>query len=99
VVPRTRFAPVKTTSDLFVLRSDAYTIKEDATVSAVVAPVSLKLLRHTFICFPAHVHVCVCFHLWFGVGDPFEPGLGLGNCQYCGGTCESLVPLPLRCPW
>jgi hypothetical protein len=40
VVPRTRFAPVKTTSDLFVLRSDAYTIKEDATVSAVVAPVS-----------------------------------------------------------
>ena len=29
VVPRTRFAPVKTTSDLFLLRSDAYTITED----------------------------------------------------------------------
>jgi UDP-N-acetylglucosamine pyrophosphorylase len=29
VVPRTRFAPVKTTSDLFALRSDAYEITED----------------------------------------------------------------------
>jgi UDP-N-acetylglucosamine pyrophosphorylase len=29
VVPRTRFAPVKTTSDLLVLRSDAYEITED----------------------------------------------------------------------
>jgi hypothetical protein len=31
-VPRTRFAPVKTCADLFVLRSDAYVITEDATV-------------------------------------------------------------------
>jgi len=29
LVPRTRFAPVKTTSDLLVLRSDAYTMTED----------------------------------------------------------------------
>jgi UDP-N-acetylglucosamine pyrophosphorylase len=29
VVPRTRFAPVKTTSDLFALRSDAYGITDD----------------------------------------------------------------------
>jgi len=29
VVPRTRFAPVKTTSDLFALRSDAYQVTED----------------------------------------------------------------------
>jgi len=29
MVPRTRFAPVKTTSDLLVLRSDAYTVTED----------------------------------------------------------------------
>jgi UDP-N-acetylglucosamine pyrophosphorylase len=29
VVPRARFVPVKTTSDLFVLRSDAYRITED----------------------------------------------------------------------
>ncbi|PNW84329.1 hypothetical protein CHLRE_04g229700v5 [Chlamydomonas reinhardtii] len=36
VVPRSRFAPVKTCSDLFVLRSDAYVIAEDSTVA--VAP-------------------------------------------------------------
>ncbi|HJS95371.1 MAG TPA: UTP--glucose-1-phosphate uridylyltransferase [Solirubrobacteraceae bacterium] len=35
-VPRTRFAPVKTTDDLLVLRSDAYTLSED---DMVVAPV------------------------------------------------------------
>jgi len=29
VVPRTRFAPVKTTSDLLALRSDAYSVTED----------------------------------------------------------------------
>jgi UTP--glucose-1-phosphate uridylyltransferase len=28
-VPRTRFAPVKTTDDLLVLRSDAYTLDDD----------------------------------------------------------------------
>lgn len=27
VVPRSRFAPVKTTNDLFVLRSDAYEVR------------------------------------------------------------------------
>src|SRR5215210_25435 len=31
-VPRTRFAPVKTTNDLLALRSDAYTLSEDARV-------------------------------------------------------------------
>ena len=36
LVPRTRFAPVKTTDDLLVLRSDAYTLSED---DMVVAPV------------------------------------------------------------
>jgi UTP--glucose-1-phosphate uridylyltransferase len=30
VVPRSRFAPVKTTSDLFAVRSDAYCLTEDA---------------------------------------------------------------------
>jgi hypothetical protein len=29
VVPRTRFAPVKTTADLFALRSDAYRVTDD----------------------------------------------------------------------
>ncbi len=35
-VPRTRFAPVKTTDDLLVLRSDVYTLDEE---DMVVAPV------------------------------------------------------------
>jgi UTP--glucose-1-phosphate uridylyltransferase len=33
LVPRTRFAPVKTTDDLLVLRSDAYTIDDDGHVA------------------------------------------------------------------
>jgi UTP--glucose-1-phosphate uridylyltransferase len=32
-VPRTRFAPVKTTDDLLVLRSDVYTLSEDMVVA------------------------------------------------------------------
>lgn len=44
VVPRSRFAPVKTTSDLFVLRSDVYTITPAATVEATVAAVPLVKL-------------------------------------------------------
>lgn len=39
VVPRTRFAPVKTTCDLFVLRSDVFTITPAATVEATVPKV------------------------------------------------------------
>ena len=38
VVPRTRCAPVKTTSDLFVLRSDAYRVTEGSTVEPTVSP-------------------------------------------------------------
>jgi UTP--glucose-1-phosphate uridylyltransferase len=40
VVPRSRFAPVKTCGDLLLLRSDCYRLAEDATVEATVAPVS-----------------------------------------------------------
>jgi UTP--glucose-1-phosphate uridylyltransferase len=36
LVPRTRFAPVKTTDDLLVLRSDVYTLSED---DMIVAPI------------------------------------------------------------
>jgi UTP--glucose-1-phosphate uridylyltransferase len=32
VVPRRRFAPVKTTSDLLVLRSDAYVLTDDSLI-------------------------------------------------------------------
>jgi UTP--glucose-1-phosphate uridylyltransferase len=34
-VPRTRFAPVKTTDDLLVLRSDVYTLSEDMLVEPI----------------------------------------------------------------
>ncbi|WP_033367832.1 UTP--glucose-1-phosphate uridylyltransferase [Rubritalea marina] len=34
-VPRSRFAPVKTTADLFALRSDAYTTTEDGRVALI----------------------------------------------------------------
>jgi UTP--glucose-1-phosphate uridylyltransferase len=36
-VPRTRFAPVKTTDDLVLLRSDAYAVSEDMFVEPVAA--------------------------------------------------------------
>ena len=35
LVPRTRFAPVKTTDDLLVLRSDVYTLSEDMAVQPI----------------------------------------------------------------
>ncbi|HLI60355.1 MAG TPA: UTP--glucose-1-phosphate uridylyltransferase [Solirubrobacteraceae bacterium] len=35
LVPRTRFAPVKTTDDLLVLRSDAYTLSEEMAVEPI----------------------------------------------------------------
>lgn len=35
VVPRTRFAPVKTTADLLALRSDAYTVTDDQRLELV----------------------------------------------------------------
>lgn len=40
MVPRSRFAPVKTCGDLLLLRSDCYMIAEDATVQAAVQKVS-----------------------------------------------------------
>jgi UTP--glucose-1-phosphate uridylyltransferase len=35
LVPRTRFAPVKTTDDLLVLRSDVYTLQDDMSVQPI----------------------------------------------------------------
>jgi UTP--glucose-1-phosphate uridylyltransferase len=35
LVPRTRFAPVKTTDDLLVLRSDVYSVSEDMVVAPI----------------------------------------------------------------
>lgn len=39
VVPRSRFAPVKTCNDLFVLRSDAYNVTPESTVVLAVPEV------------------------------------------------------------
>jgi len=38
VVPRERFAPVKTTNDLFLLRSDAYVVDASSVVVPAVKP-------------------------------------------------------------
>ena len=35
LVPRTRFAPVKTTDDLLVLRSDVYSVSDDMVVAPI----------------------------------------------------------------
>jgi hypothetical protein len=48
VVPRERFAPVKTCSDLLVLRSDAYTLTEDWTVEPTKTPVPLVKLDDSY---------------------------------------------------
>ncbi|MEL6105118.1 MAG: UTP--glucose-1-phosphate uridylyltransferase [Planctomycetota bacterium] len=46
-VPRTRFAPVKTTGDLLAVRSDAYEVREDASVGLIAerngVPPTVKL--------------------------------------------------------
>ena len=43
-VPRTRFAPVKTTDDLLALRSDAYRLTDDARVELVPDQVPIVTL-------------------------------------------------------
>jgi len=47
-VPRTRFAPVKATSDLLVLRSDAYSLSEDARLVPVADPLPLVSLSDDY---------------------------------------------------
>jgi UTP--glucose-1-phosphate uridylyltransferase len=44
VVPRARVVPIKTTSDLFALRSDACTVTKDATVALAYAQAPLVRL-------------------------------------------------------
>merc|ERR1740138_604557 len=47
VIPRSRFAPVKTTNDLFALRSDAYTLTQDFRIELAASrngvPPTIKL--------------------------------------------------------
>ena len=48
VVPRSRFAPVKTCADLFVLRSDAYALSPSFTIEPTVSPAPLVKLDDAF---------------------------------------------------
>ena len=47
-VPRTRFAPVKTTNQLLVVRSDAYELADDWTVRAVADPIPVVELDSSY---------------------------------------------------
>jgi UTP--glucose-1-phosphate uridylyltransferase len=47
-VPRRRFAPVKTTADLLVLRSDAYRLTSDGSVEPAVEPLPVVSLSDEF---------------------------------------------------
>ena len=47
-VPRTRFAPVKTTNQLLVVRSDAYELADDWTVRAVADPIPVVELDSAY---------------------------------------------------
>jgi UTP--glucose-1-phosphate uridylyltransferase len=47
-VPRTRFAPVKTTNQLLVVRSDAYELADDWTMRAAADPIPLVSLDSSY---------------------------------------------------
>lgn len=44
-VARSRFAPVKTTNDLLLVRSDAYALSEDYTLSSKLSPAHMPLIN------------------------------------------------------
>ncbi len=64
VVPRTRFAPVKTTDDLLALRSDAYRLTDDARVELVPEAVPIVTLD------PEHFKILRDFEAHFPDGPP-----------------------------
>lgn len=64
VVPRSRFLPVKTTNDLLLLRSDAYTLSEAATLELTTEPAPLVDLD------PAHYKTISTFDARFPAGPP-----------------------------
>jgi UTP--glucose-1-phosphate uridylyltransferase len=63
-VPRTRFAPVKTTDDLLAVRSDAYRLTEDARVELVRESVPIVTLD------PDHYKLLRDFEARFPSGPP-----------------------------
>jgi UTP--glucose-1-phosphate uridylyltransferase len=67
LVPRTRFAPVKTTDDLLVLRSDIYTISEDM----VVAPLPERASNLPYVELDKHYYKLIdAFEAHFPHGPP-----------------------------
>ena len=64
VVPRGRFLPVKTTNDLLLLRSDAYTRHDDDTLELAVDEAPLVELD------PAHFGTIAAFDAHFPAGAP-----------------------------
>lgn len=64
VVPRGRFLPVKTTNDLLLLRSDAYALHDDDTLSLTVDDAPLVELD------PAYFQTISAFDERFGAGAP-----------------------------
>ncbi len=64
VVPRARFLPVKTTNDLLLLRSDAYTRNDDDTVALALEAAPLVDLD------PAHFGTVAAFDEHFPAGVP-----------------------------
>ena len=67
-VPRTRFAPVKTTDDLLAVRSDAYVLTEDYRVMANPAA---SHLRHVVVILdPRHYRLIDEMEARFPYGPP-----------------------------
>ncbi len=64
VAPRSRFLPVKTTNDLLLLRSDAYTLHDDDTLELAVEAAPLVELD------PAHFQTITAFDAHFPAGAP-----------------------------
>lgn len=98
VIPRSRFAPVKTTADLFALRSDAYVLTEDFRITLAEArrgvPPTIKLDdRYKFVDAmdtliphgpPSLVN---CTKLVVDGAVVFEKGVVIvGNCTVKGGS-------------
>uniref|UniRef100_A0A7R9V765 UTP--glucose-1-phosphate uridylyltransferase n=1 Tax=Chlamydomonas euryale TaxID=1486919 RepID=A0A7R9V765_9CHLO len=102
VVPRTRFAPVKTCGDLFLLRSDVYKIMEDATIQAVVPKVPLvklddkhyKLVDKMEALVEAPPSMIECNSLVVIGAVKFAKGVVLkGDCELEGGDAASPAEL------
>jgi UTP--glucose-1-phosphate uridylyltransferase len=63
-VPRTRFAPVKTTNQLLIVRSDAYELRDDWTVESAADPIPLVSLD------PDYYKLIADFDARFSAGPP-----------------------------